>query len=65
MSCTALSWNKCFSKDDENDGCNAPDEECNKMKEKTRYSNVLIKEHLLLNKLDKIIKKFWNGPSFI
>ena len=36
-----------------------------RMKENARYSNVLIKEHLLLNKLDKIIKKFWNGPSFI
>ena len=30
MSCTALSWKKCFSKDDENYSCNAPDEECNK-----------------------------------
>ena len=36
-----------------------------RMKENARYSNILIKEHLLLNKLDKIIKKFWNGPSFI
>ena len=36
-----------------------------RMKENARYSNVLIKEHLLLNKLDKIIKKFWYGPSFI
>ena len=38
-----------------------------RMKENARYSNILIKEHLLLNKLDKMIKikKFWNGPSFI
>ena len=36
-----------------------------RMKENARYSNILIKEYLLLNKLDKIIKKFWNGPSFI